>query len=112
MSQKTKCLETALTIAHHSIDQLIKIENINDCSSSSSSADIVAILKRFEIGLQSTLKKLIRLCMNKPSSGKLTETYKQMYSLTLKNVSKDDGDHVAFAQHLQKVLESIRKSMV
>lgn len=102
-------LEMALTIAHNSIDQLIKIENLDD--SSSSSVEIIAVLKRYEESLQTVLKKLIRLCMNKPNNGNVTETYKKLYSLTLKNVSRDDGNYVAFAQHLRNVLEHIKVSM-
>lgn len=87
----------------------MKIEKLND--SSNSNQEIIAILKRFEVGLQSVLKKLIRLCMNKPTSGKATEAYKQLYSLTLKNVSKDDGNYALFAQHLGNVLENIKQSV-
>lgn len=88
----------------------MKIENLND--SSSSNVEIIAILKRFEIVLQTALKKLIRLCMNKPNSGKITETYKKLYSLTLKNITRDDnGNYVAFAQHLINVLQNIKQSM-
>lgn len=107
-SQKTNFLEMALTIAHNSIDQLLKIESLDD--SSSSSAEIIGVLKRFELSLQTVLKKLIRLYMNKPNSDKFTETYKKLYSLTLKNVSREDGNYAAFAQHLRNVLEHIKES--
>lgn len=111
VSQKTNYLEVALTIAHNCIDQLMKIKNLNDSSSSTnSSAEIIGVLKRFEDSLQTVLKKLIRLCMNKPNSDKITETYKKLYRLTLKNASREDGNYVAFAQHLRNVLERIKKS--
>lgn len=109
-SQKTKCLESGLTIAHSSIDQLMKVEHLTD--SSNSNAEIMAVLKRFEIVLQTTLKKLIRLYMNKPNSGKITETYKKLYSLTLKRVAKEaDGNYAVFAQHLIDVLQNIKQSI-
>lgn len=100
-------MQYALIIAYSSIEQFEKIAKLDE--NGVNNVEIESFLMRFKQQLQSTLKKLIRLCMNKPADEKLIGTYKKLYGMTLQPPQKTE-DFVIFSQHLKFILEEIKKS--
>lgn len=104
MAQKHKCLQTALAIACDSIDQFDKIDKIN-------ARTFPALLKQFELHLQTILKHSIQVSINKQCSASSISELKQLYSLTLQlSIKKDDV--LAFSAHLKNVLQVIKQAAV
>lgn len=106
-SQKFKCLQTALSIAYESIDQFDKIEKLDDNSVNNH----IAILKQFEAHIQTILKHLIQVSINKQCDANSVAEYKRLYSLTLQMSIKRD-DLLAFSAHLKNILQIIQQSAV
>lgn len=106
-SQKFKCLQTALSIAYESIDQFDKIEKLDDNSVNNH----IAILKQFESHIQTILKHLIQVSINKQCDLSSVAEYKRLYSLTLQSSIKRD-ELLAFSAHLKNMLQIIQQSAV
>lgn len=107
MAQKYKCLQTALAIACESVEQLDRIDQLI-------ARTLPTILKQFELHLQTILKRLIQVSINKQCSTSSISELKQLYSRTLQlyslSIKKDDA--LKFAGHLKNVLQMIRRSAV
>lgn len=73
---------------------------------------LLAQMKQFEMHLQTILKQLIRVTMNKQSDATLISTYKRLYIETLQANAVNRDDFVIFAQHLIKIMENILQSNV
>lgn len=69
-------------------------------------------MKQFEMQLQTILKQLIRITMNKQSDAILNVKYKQLYRQTLLANALNRENIVKFAQYLIKILENILQSNV
>lgn len=106
ISQKLKILQVGLAIATGSVDQFDKIAKMD----AKTASDMESTLKKFELQLQSLLKKLVRVCMNKQADGKLLTAYKKLYSLTLQS-SQAKENVLVFAEHLRHMLETIKESV-
>lgn len=108
-SQKLKCLQVAISIACETIDQFEKIEKLD--ANDDDRKRIAEILKQFELNLQTILKHLIQVSINKQSDASSIAEYKRLYSLSLQS-SAPRQDFLQFASHLKKLLQTIRQTVV
>lgn len=97
----------ALFIACESIEQFDKIEKLDD----SSAATHIAVLKQFELILQTILKHLIQVSISKQCDASIVAERKRLYCLSLQSSKKKD-ELLDFATHLKTVLQTIQQSAV
>lgn len=96
----------ALLLACNSIDQFKKFEKLDD----SSSGNIIGSLKQFEQQLQTNLRHLIKVSMNKQCDQAMISRYKRLYSLTLQSPANKDN-FVIFAKHLSDILIEVQATV-
>lgn len=107
-AQKLKSLHMGLSIVCASIDQFRKFENFDE----NNATILIDQMKQFEMHLQTILKQLIRVTMNKQSDVTLIAEYKRLYIETLQTNAVNRDNFVIFTQHLIKILENIRQSNI
>lgn len=107
-AQKLKSLNTGLSLVCASIDQLRKMENLDE----NNATTLISQMKQFETQLHTILKQLIRVMMNKQCDATIIATYKRLYIETLQANAVNRDNVVIFAQHLIKILENILQSNV
>lgn len=94
-------------IACSQIEQLKKIEKFDE-----NSVGLLDIsLRQLELHLQTMLKHLIKLSMNKQCDASVIDSYKRVYSSTLQTPPTVKENSLLFAKHLRNVLEEIEKSI-
>lgn len=108
-SQKLKCLQTAVSIACETVDQFEKIGEL-DVTKDDPKFN-VEILKQFELSLQTILKHLIQVSINKHSDASSIAEYKRLYSLSLQSSAQKE-DFLQFSSHLKNLLQAIQQSVV
>lgn len=106
VSQKWKCLQTAVSIACEAIDQFEKVEKLEE-----ENAQNADILKQFELQLQKILKHLIQVSINKQSDASSIAEYKRIYSSSLQSAMAKE-DFLTFSVHLRNLLQAIQKTVV
>lgn len=106
-SQKVKCLQTAISMACEMIDQFEKIGKWDDnIDASKRNYDI---LKQFELHLQTVLKHLIQLSINRQSDANAIVEYKRLYSSSLQSGIRKGG-FLEFSSHLKNLLQAIQQT--
>lgn len=92
----------ALRLASSSMEQLDKIDKIDELSI----ASMLENMEKLEKHVQTSLKQLIRIAMNRQSDPINVSRYKQLYSSAIQS-PVDRSSLNAYAEHLKIILSDI-----